>query len=68
MEDFQRIQDSNNCAWFIYLNLFLFVAEENKAIAALANKPVPVENFLKHVEQRRRYPALLKVEFQVREI
>ncbi|CAG0892870.1 unnamed protein product, partial [Darwinula stevensoni] len=39
-------------------------AEENRAIAALTNKPVEVENFHKYVAQRRKYPVLLKVEFQ----
>lgn len=34
-------------------------------MAAIADKPVDVANFVKHCEQRRKYPVLLRVEFQV---
>ncbi|XP_059351234.1 receptor-type tyrosine-protein phosphatase mu-like isoform X1 [Daphnia carinata] len=42
----------------------LSVAEEGNAMAAIADKPVEVANFVKHCEQRRKYPVLLRVEFQ----
>ncbi|XP_046442634.1 receptor-type tyrosine-protein phosphatase mu-like isoform X3 [Daphnia pulex] len=42
----------------------LSVAEEGNAMAAIADKPVDVANFVKHCEQRRKYPVLLRVEFQ----
>lgn len=41
-------------------------AEEGNAMAAIADKPVEVTNFVKHCDQRRKYPVLLRVEFQVR--
>lgn len=34
-------------------------------MAAIADKPVEVANYVKHCEQRRKYPVLLRVEFQV---
>lgn len=37
-------------------------------MAAIADKPVDVANFVKHCEQRRKYPVLLRVEFQVKHI
>lgn len=40
-------------------------AEEGNAMAAIADKPVDVTNFVKHCDQRRKYPVLLRVEFQV---
>ncbi|XP_046442624.1 receptor-type tyrosine-protein phosphatase mu-like isoform X2 [Daphnia pulex] len=40
------------------------IAEEGNAMAAIADKPVDVANFVKHCEQRRKYPVLLRVEFQ----
>lgn len=40
-------------------------AEEGNAMAAIADKPVDVANFVKHCDQRRKYPVLLRVEFQV---
>ncbi|XP_059351237.1 receptor-type tyrosine-protein phosphatase mu-like isoform X2 [Daphnia carinata] len=40
------------------------IAEEGNAMAAIADKPVEVANFVKHCEQRRKYPVLLRVEFQ----
>ena len=36
-------------------------------MAVIAEKPVEVAHFLKHCEQRRKYPVLLRVEFQVRQ-
>ena len=45
---------------------FVFVlAEEGNAMAAIADKPSDVANFGKHCDQRRKYPVLLRVEFQV---
>ncbi|CAG0918404.1 unnamed protein product [Notodromas monacha] len=38
-------------------------AEESRAISALTTKPVEMDAFPKYMEQRRRYPVLLKVEF-----
>ena len=46
-------------------SFLLFAAEEGNAMAAIANKPVEVANFSKHCDQRRKYPVLLRVEFQV---
>ena len=43
----------------------LFIAEEGNAMAAIAEKPVDAANFIKHCDQRRKYPVLLRVEFQV---
>lgn len=40
-------------------------AEQSRAISALTTKPVEVDNFQKYMEQRRKYPILLKVEFVV---
>ena len=40
-------------------------AEEGNAMAAIADKPVEVTHFVKHCDQRRKYPVLLRVEFQV---
>ena len=34
-------------------------------MAAIAEKPVELGNFIKHCDQRRKYPVLLRVEFQV---
>jgi hypothetical protein len=44
----------------------VITAEEGNAMAAIADKPVDVANFVKHCEQRRKYPVLLRVEFQVK--
>ena len=50
------------CDW----NLVVIVAaEEGNAMAVIADRPVEAENFIKHCEQRRKYPVLLRVEFQV---
>ena len=45
--------------------ILLFIAEEGNAMAAIAEKPVDAANFIKHCDQRRKYPVLLRVEFQV---
>jgi len=42
----------------------LSVAEEGNAMAVIADRPVEADNFIKHCEQRRKYPVLLRVEFQ----
>ena len=34
-------------------------------MAVIADRPVEADNFIKHCEQRRKYPVLLRVEFQV---
>ena len=34
-------------------------------MAAIADKPVEMANLTKHCDQRRKYPVLLRVEFQV---
>ena len=42
-----------------------FQTEEGNATAAVVEKPVETAHFLKHCEQRKKYPVLLRVEFQV---
>lgn len=37
---------------------------EGNATAAVVEKPVETAHFLKHCEQRKKYPVLLRVEFQ----
>lgn len=34
-------------------------------MSAIPAKPVEVKNYVKHCEQRRKFPVLYKVEFQV---
>ena len=42
------------------------LAEQQRAVAAIPKKPVETATFTKFVDQRRKYPALLRVEWQVR--
>lgn len=56
--------NENSCKMILFF-FFFFTAEEGQAMAAIADKPVEVANFVKHCEQRRKYPVLLRVEFQV---
>lgn len=42
------------------------LAEQEKAMAAIPQKPVDTVTFSKLVQQRRKYPALLRIEWQVR--
>lgn len=41
------------------------LAEQQKAVEAIPQKPVDTVTFCKYVEQRRKYPALLRVEWQL---
>lgn len=47
--------------------MFFFVlGDENGSIAAtMPDKPVPLKNFIKVCDQRRKFPVLFKLEFQV---
>lgn len=40
-------------------------AENNGVMSTIPNKPVPLKSFVKHCDQRRKFPVLYKVEFQV---
>jgi hypothetical protein len=40
-------------------------AEQYGVMSAIPAKPVEVKNYIKHCEQRRKFPVLYKVEFQV---
>jgi len=42
-----------------------FAAEQYGVMSAIPAKPVEVKNYIKHCEQRRKFPVLYKVEFQV---
>lgn len=39
--------------------------EQNGVMSTISDKPVAVKNFTKHCEQRRKFPILYKIEFQV---
>lgn len=45
---------------------FVTAEENNGVMSTIPNKPVELKNFVKHCEQRRKFPVLYKVEFQVR--
>lgn len=42
----------------------LSFAEENGVMSTIPDKPVETRNFVKHCDQRRKFPVLYKVEFQ----
>lgn len=45
---------------------FRFVSAENNGVmSTIGNKPVPIKGYVKHCDQRRKFPVLYKVEFQV---
>lgn len=44
--------------------LFPISGEQNGVMSTISDKPVPVKNFIKHCEQRRKFPILYKIEFQ----
>lgn len=46
---------------------FFIVGDENGSIAAtIPDKPVPLKNYIKLCDQRRKFPVLFKLEFQVK--
>lgn len=49
-------------------NGLLTTAEHEKAISAIPKTPVELIKFSKHLEQRRKYPVLLRSEFQVSDL
>lgn len=50
----------------VSLIVFLVVGDENGSIAAtIPDKPVPLKNYTKLCDQRRKFPVLFKLEFQV---
>ncbi|XP_022184512.1 receptor-type tyrosine-protein phosphatase kappa isoform X2 [Nilaparvata lugens] len=46
------------------LNSGLISFENNGVMSTIPNKPIPLKDFTKHCEQRRKFPVLYKVEFQ----
>ncbi|XP_054277907.1 receptor-type tyrosine-protein phosphatase kappa-like [Macrosteles quadrilineatus] len=40
------------------------LAENNGVMSTIPSKPVEIKNFVKHCDQRRKFPVLYKVEFQ----
>lgn len=49
------------------LDIFYFAADENGSISeTIPDRPVELKNFPKLCEQRRKFPVLYKLEFQVR--
>lgn len=47
------------------LFLVITASEQNGVMSTISDKSVPVKNFTKHCEQRRKFPILYKIEFQV---
>ncbi|GAB6032284.1 hypothetical protein CHUAL_010924 [Chamberlinius hualienensis] len=64
-----KAKSSNSLPTKLQLSLLntrlVVLAEQHKAIEAIPQKPVESSNFLKLVRQRRKYPALLKLEWQL---
>jgi hypothetical protein len=51
-----------------FINSYCFIFpedEDGKVLSSLPKRPVPKEIFLKLCEERRKFPILYKVEFQV---
>ncbi|XP_054279293.1 receptor-type tyrosine-protein phosphatase kappa-like [Macrosteles quadrilineatus] len=46
------------------LNSGLISFENNGVMSTIPSKPVEIKNFVKHCDQRRKFPVLYKVEFQ----
>ena len=54
------------CSWIsnYELNIFIFISAENdQRTSGFYAKPVSIGDFTKHCAQRRKYPVLLKLEF-----
>jgi hypothetical protein len=45
--------------------IYFFAAEQYGVMSAIPAKPIEVKNYVKHCDQRRKFPVLYKVEFQV---
>ena len=48
----------NTIYWYIFI-----AAESDQATSGFYAKPVSIGDFTKHCQQRRKYPVLLKLEF-----
>ncbi|BES90224.1 phosphatase [Nesidiocoris tenuis] len=46
------------------LNSGLISYENNGALSTISDRPVDLKNYVKHCEQRRKFPVLYKLEFQ----
>lgn len=45
--------------------MFLFTDENNSLSQTIPDKPIELRHFVKLCEQRRKFPVLYKLEFQV---
>lgn len=62
--------NTQHYSWFLIsyfsYSLIFFIADENNSLSqTIPDKPIELHHFVKLCEQRRKFPVLYKLEFQV---